>query len=79
MSNYIGYDSNGKITTLDLWLTFTCWSGGTIHEALRHFKEMPQRDKDRFCTMIIKHMDNGQIKDIESGYASLFMKARLGL
>lgn len=76
---YASWDENGKCFTFDLWCMFAGWDGGTIHEALRYFIDMPKERQDAFCSMLLDAIDHDQLKDLESGWATKFTRARLGL
>lgn len=78
MSNYAGWDKNGQIYTFDFWCMRMGWDGGTIHEAFRYFQKMPMHEKDSFCGALADAVGNGQIKDLENGFAAQFTKMRLG-
>lgn len=73
-----GYDESGKIYTFDLWCMFAGWDGGTIHDALRAFEDMPMHKKDEFCGMLIEAIDKDRLKDLASGWAVRFTRMRLG-
>lgn len=78
MSGYIGRDEDGTLYTFDLWCEFAGWDGGTIHDALRAFRGLPLHEKDRFCGMLSDAIDKDQLKDLASGWAAEFTRARLG-
>ena len=73
------YDGNGKAYTFDVWRLWAGWDGGTIHDALEDFSNRPMAEKDSFCNFLMNHLDHDQLKDLESGWASRFFRARLGL
>ena len=76
---YSGWDKNGQCYTFDLWCMFAGWDGGTIHEAIEYFKHMPKDRQDHFCSMLIDAIDHDQLKDLASGWATKFTRARLGI
>jgi hypothetical protein len=75
---YQGWDENGRAYTFDIWCMWAGWDGGTIHDAFRYFVDMPNDAQDRFCTYLIKCIDNNQVRDLENGFAAEFTRIRLG-
>jgi hypothetical protein len=75
---YAGWDEDDRAYTFDIWCMWAGWDGGTIHEAFRCFRDMPKATQDRFCTYLIKCIDNNQVKDLENGFAVEFTRIRLG-
>lgn len=62
-------------STLDHWLEHSKQQGGTIHGALAQFKKLTIREKDSFCTRLMKSIDDNTLYDVEN--AVLFFRARI--
>lgn len=75
----IGWTDKGQLDTLDFWCLYAGWDGGTIHDAFRAFASWPMREKDAFCSALIKAIDAGHINDLENGFAATFTRLRLGI
>jgi hypothetical protein len=72
------FDDNGRIYTFDLFRMYAGWDGGTIHDAIRYFKDQTKPWQDGFCTMLMRYVDADLLKDLESGWAREFTRARIG-
>ena len=59
--------------TLQLYCNFKGWQGGTIHQAMEDFKNLPMAEKDKFCGILVDTMlDNTDLQGLD-----WFMETRL--
>lgn len=64
-----------KKTVMDFWCGFRHYQGGTIHDALREFSTLTEKERDTFCGILVDNMAN--ISDIY--HARDFMNERMRL
>lgn len=64
------------MTILERYCKWAGWQGGTIHQALDHFRESQMELKDGFISSCFRDIDNLSLSDLET--LRLFTRARLG-
>jgi hypothetical protein len=63
--------------TLGIYIRFAGWQGGTLSQAINHFKYLPMTEKDRFINRAMHALDSHNLADVEN--LALFTRMRISV